>query len=220
MRFQDRSHAGRELAKLLTHYRDENPIVIALPRGGVVVGYEVARALGASLDIIVARKLGAPGWPEVGVGAIAPGVVLIDTQTVQMFGLSREKMKQVESHERAEMERRIRRYRGEDLMPDVQGRVVILVDDGIATGVTARAAIRALRQVGPKRIVLAVPVCARGTVTLLREEVDDFITIATPANFIAVSVWYQDFGQTTDEEVLALLRRARREMASKGDGKA
>jgi len=210
MLFRDRREAGQKLAQVLLPYREEKPVVIGLPRGGVVVAYEVARALNAPLDVIVARKLGAPGQPELGIGAIAPGgVVLIDPYTVRLLGLTEEDIQQLIEEETKELQRRINRYRGEQPFPDVTGKTVILVDDGLATGVTARAAIRALRKLNPARIILAVPVCAPDTARLLEQEADEVICLAAPPDFRAVGLWYQDFSQTTDEEVIDLLQKAR-----------
>jgi putative phosphoribosyl transferase len=217
MLFKDRNEAGRRLAERLMTYRGDDPIVLALPRGGVVVGYEVASALGAPLDVVVARKLGAPGQPELGIGAIAPGGVwVINEPLVGLLGLSETDIGQVASKEEVEMERRLRKYRGAArTMPDVRGRTVILVDDGLATGVTALAAIRALRKVKPARIVFAAPVCAPDTAEALRSDVDEVVCAATPSDFMAVGVWYDHFEQVTDEEVVGLLERARKERTEK-----
>ncbi|MEW5803794.1 MAG: phosphoribosyltransferase [bacterium] len=206
MLFKDRVDAGQKLAQHLVQYRDERPLILALPRGGVVVGFEVASVLRAPLDVIIARKLGAPGMPEFGIGAIAPGGVLIlDEHATRMLGISMEEIDSVVTREKEEMNRRINRYRGGRPMPEVQNRTVILVDDGIATGVTARAAIRTIRQQNPRKLILAVPVCAPDTARLLRSEVDDFICIEMPPDFRAISLWYERFQQTSDEEVISLL---------------
>jgi putative phosphoribosyl transferase len=207
--FRDRADAGRRLATKLLHYRDENPIVLALPRGGVVVGFEIARALHAPLDVIVARKLGAPGREEMGIGAIAPGGVrVLDEQAVQWFGITEAQLQRIVARETEEMNRRLLLYRGDRPLPDVQDRTAILVDDGLATGVTARAAILWLRQQRPRRLVVAMPVCASETVGRVRAEVDDLICASTPPHFRAVGLWYRDFEQTTDQEVIDLLERA------------
>src|SRR5712691_8841260 len=153
LRFHDRVDAGRRLAEHLMAYRTENPLVLALARGGVVVGEEVARTLGAPLEVMVARKLGAPGQPELGVGAIAPGVRVVDEAALRALGISAKRLQWITAAETEEMERRLRRYRGDKPEPAVRDRTVILVDDGLATGVTARAAIRALRRQRPRRIV-------------------------------------------------------------------
>lgn len=208
--FYDRVDAGRRLATQLRCCRDpdDRPLVLALPRGGVVVGYEVARALAAPLDVIVARKVGAPAHRELGIGAIAPGGVrVIDPTTVRMLGIRRDEIDAIVAEETVEMQRRIARFRGDRPAPDLHDRTVILVDDGLATGVTARAAIRSIRAEGPRRLVLAVPVCAPETAEALRDEVDDLVCVEMPPDFVAVGLWYDDFSQTTDEEVLDLLGR-------------
>lgn len=212
MLFKDRKEAGRKLAEQLMKYRGSDPIVLALPRGGVAVGYEVASALGAPLDVMVARKVGAPGRPELGIGAVAPGGVwVVNDSLVRMLGLSEDDIAYVAATEEREMERRLRRYRGSVRMPGFKGRTVILVDDGLATGVTARAAIEAVRREAPERLVFAAPVCAPDTAEALRSEVDEVLCAETPADFMAVGVWYENFNQVTDEEVVRLLERARRE---------
>jgi len=216
MMFHDRAEAGRRLAERLQELRAENPIVLALPRGGVPVGYEVARALGAPLDVMIARKLGAPDQPELGVGAIAPGGVrVLNEEAVRALGLSDAKIDAIAAKEEQEMARRLRRFRGDRPPPEIRGRTVILVDDGLATGVTARAAIRAIRKEGPRRIIFAVPVCASETADALAKEVDDLVCLEAPPSFGAVGLWYQNFEQTSDAEVLTLLERARREIAGR-----
>jgi predicted phosphoribosyltransferase len=205
--FQDRRSAGARLAKDLARYKDENPIVLALPRGGVPVGYEVARALGAPLDVYVVRKLGAPQQPELGIGALAPGDVLVlDNETIRLLGITREEVALVVERERAEMERRLLRFRGDRPLLDLKDRTVILVDDGLATGVTAYAAVQALRTMEPRKIVLAVPVCAVQTARVLRAEVSDLVCLSAPDDFGAVGIWYKNFDQTTDDEVIRLLQ--------------
>lgn len=205
--FKDRAEAGRLLALALTPYRKERPIILGLPRGGVVVAYEVARALEAPLDVVVARKLGAPFAPELAIGAIAPGgVVLLQAR----FGMTDPELRALIARETAEMERRIRRYRGGDGLPDIEGRTVILVDDGLATGLTAEAAIQAIRKQETKRIVLAVPVSAAETAAYIREEVDDFVCLSLPEEFFALGEWYVDFAPVSDEEVVRLLGEARK----------
>src|SRR5437867_2709849 len=201
--FADRHDAGRQLASLLMKYKDEKPIVLALPRGGVPVGYEIAQALGAPLDVFIARKLGAPQQPELGIGAIAPGGVLVlDTETIRMLGIAQEEIERIAADETQEIERRLLRFRGNRPMPDVRGRTVILVDDGLATGVTAFAAVEALRRMDPASIVLAVPVCAAQTVAALKARSIELVCAKTPQNFGAVGLWYRNFEQTTDEEVI------------------
>ncbi|MBF6612718.1 MAG: dienelactone hydrolase family protein [Chloroflexi bacterium] len=207
--FANREDAGRQLAAKLEKYKGANGVVLALPRGGVPVGYQVARALRLPLDLYVVRKLGAPDQPELGVGAIAPGgVIILDNNAIAALGITREQIEEVIGAERAEMERRTLAFRGALPPPDVHGKTVILVDDGLATGVTASAAIIALRKQEPARIVLAVPVCASATVAALRAQVDDLICVETPQHFAAVGLWYANFEQTTDEEVVDLLERS------------
>jgi putative phosphoribosyl transferase len=210
--FRDRQDAGRRLARLLEHERDARPIVLALPRGGVPVAYEVARALDAPLDVFLVRKIGAPGHRELGIGAVAQGGVrILNEPAIAMLNVSQEALAQITAEEQAELERRLRRFRGDRPLPDLRGRTVILVDDGLATGVSAAAAIRALQRLEPARLILAVPVCAPETVEALRPEVDAIVCALTPRDFLAVGYWYRVFDQTTDEEVVDLLDRARRE---------
>lgn len=207
--FIDRADAGRRLAGLLEGYRERDPVVVALPRGGVPVAYEVARALAAPLDVLVARKIGAPGHEELGVGAIAQdGGAYLDADLVRRLGVTREYLEAVTRRESAEMVRRERAYRGDRPPLDVAGRTVILVDDGLATGATARAAVRSLRRRAPREIVVAVPVCSAGTARGVGAEVDAVVCAETPDDFRAVGLWYGDFEQTTDDEVISLLARA------------
>ena len=211
MVFRDRCEAGQMLAERLTVYRDRSPIVLGLPRGGVVVGYEVARALKALLDVIVIRKLGAPYNPEFGFGAVGPGgVCVVDPSTVRMLGLSQEEIGRIAAAETRELERRLACYRGDRPMPDLRERTAIVVDDGLATGGTARAAVRVVRRLEASSVVLAVPVAPPDTVESLRPEVDDLVCLHAPVGFMAVGQWYYDFGQTSDAEVVDLLERARR----------
>lgn len=211
--FKDREEAGRRLAGRLARYRDEDPIVLALPRGGVPVGYEISRTLGAPLDIFIARKLGAPGHEEFGIGAVAQGGVrVLNERAVEVLEIPEEYIERAAKGETEEIERRLRLLRGEERPePEVGGRTAILVDDGLATGVTARAAVEALRQGNPRRLILAVPVCAAQAAELLRSEVDELICLERPSNLMAISLWYQDFYQVEDEEVIELLERAQRE---------
>jgi putative phosphoribosyl transferase len=207
--FENRADAGRILAQQLKVYQNENPLILALPRGGVVVGYEIARTLNAPLDVIVARKLGAPGHEELGIGAIASGGVrVLDEQAVQWLGIPENQLQRITDRETREMERRLRLYRGDRPPPEVRDHTVILVDDGLATGVTARAAVLSLKQQNPRRLVLAVPVCASETARRLETEVDDLVCASIPPDFHAVGLWYRNFEQTTDQEVIDLLARA------------
>ena len=209
--FADRREAGRVLATRLSEYVGRSDvIVLALPRGGVPVAFEVAQALGAPLDVFVVRKLGLPGQEEFAMGALASGGVrILDEETIRLAGVSAEELRWVTEFEQAELERRERRYRGDRPFPDLTGRTVILVDDGLATGATMRAAVTALRQEGPARVVVAVPVAARETCDAFREIADDIVCAMTPERFRAVGLWYSDFSQTTDEEVHELLDRSR-----------
>jgi putative phosphoribosyl transferase len=210
MRFRNREEAGRMLARRLEHLRGENPVVLALPRGGVPVAYELAMALGAPLEVLVARKLGVPWHPELGMGAIAEGgATFINPDVVAYADVTNEEVRAVAEEEARELERRVRQYRGNRPLPELKGRTVVLVDDGLATGGTARAAARALRERGPKRLVLAVPVAAAETAEALRrQEVDEVVTVEEPTLLGAVGAWYEDFHQVDDEEVLALLAEA------------
>jgi putative phosphoribosyl transferase len=210
--FEDRRDAGRQLAERLASYAEERPVVFALPRGGVPVGAEVSRSLGAPLEVIVSRKLGAPGQPEFGIGAVTPGGVrVLNERAVRALGIEEDYLEMVSTRELAEAERRLRLFRGEGRpYPDLEGRTAILVDDGLATGVTARASLLALRRMNPQRLVLAVPVCAVQTAELLRPETDELICLLAPADLEAVGLWYRNFEQTSDEEVVRLLEQARR----------
>lgn len=209
MRFRDRNEAGRQLAERLREVLDETPVVLALPRGGVPVGYEVAAALEAPLEVLVARKLGVPWRPELGMGAIAEGGALyLNAEVLAYADLTNEEALEVARRESRELARRVRLYRGERPLPDMKGRTVLLVDDGLATGGTARAAARAVRVLGPRRLVLAIPVAAAETAEALRGEVDEVVAVREPPRLGSVGAWYEDFHQVDDEEVLALLRRA------------
>ncbi|QIN80872.1 phosphoribosyltransferase [Rubrobacter marinus] len=219
MLFRDRVDAGRRLASLLAGYEAEGPFVLALPRGGVPVGAEISRRLRAPLDVLIARKLGAPGQPELGIGAVAQGGALVlNERIVRALGLSGEHVRRAAEGELREVERRLRLLRGDRPEPEVAGRTVILADDGLATGATARAAVLALRQRVPRRLVLAVPVCPPRTADLLRPEVDELVVLATPADFYAVGSYYEDFEQVGDEEVIRLLEAARAQEGRPGPG--
>jgi putative phosphoribosyl transferase len=219
MLFRDRRDAGRALADRLRHYRGRpDVIVLALPRGGVPVAYEVAEALEAPLDLFLVRKLGVPGHEELAMGAIASGGIrVMNEEVVGRLPLPEALIQRVAAQEQEELERRERAYRGSLPPPDVRGRVVILVDDGLATGSTMRAAVAALEQPRPARIVVAVPVGAQETCDAFRGQVDEIVCAATPEPFYAVGYWYEDFAQTTDEEVRELLA-ARSEAAPSSHG--
>lgn len=207
--FDDRADAGRRLARELSSYRDSDPVVLGLPRGGVPVAFEVARELGAPLDVILVRKLGVPFQPELAVGAVGEeGVLVVNRDVLASTRLSPEEMRSLEDAGRAELESRARRLRGERPRQSLEGRVALVVDDGVATGATARAACQVARAHGARTVVLAVPVASSRTVAELRRDVDDMVCLDTPHPFWAVGQAYHNFGQTTDEEVLALLDRA------------
>jgi predicted phosphoribosyltransferase len=210
MRFHDRADAGRILANHLKVYADRSDVlVLALPRGGVPVGYEVARALRAPLDVFLVRKLGVPGREELAMGALASGGVrVLNQDVVGALGIPEEVIDEVTAAEAQELRRREQTYRGDRPLPDVAGRTVILVDDGLATGSTMRAAVAALRRLDPARIVVAVPVGAVDTCSELEAEADEVVCALTPEPFLAVGLWYEDFTQTGDEEVRELLDRA------------
>ncbi|WP_424536422.1 phosphoribosyltransferase family protein [Sphaerisporangium viridialbum] len=208
--FVDRQDAGVQLAGRMRGLAGTGDIVVVgLPRGGVPVAFEVARALDAPLDVILVRKLGVPFQPELGFGAIGEGGVrVLNRDIVRMAELTQEEMAEVEERERPELLRRARRFRGERPPLDLAGRTVIVVDDGIATGGTARAACRVARSGGASRVVLAVPVGAPSTIASLSDVADEVVCLQTPAAFYAIGSWYADFTQTTDDEVVELLRRA------------
>lgn len=207
--YADRAEAGRVLAERLVPLDVHDAVVLALPRGGVPVGHEIARRLGAPLDVLVTRKIGYPPQPELGVGAIAEGgAPVFDHDLLNRLGLSEDDLAETVAAERAELERRVAVYRGGRSLPDPSGRPVIVVDDGLATGGTARAALRALRERGPSRLILAVPVGAAETVRAMDAEADDVIVPAAPWEFRAVGQWYRDFDQLTDRDVLTWLERA------------
>jgi predicted phosphoribosyltransferase len=209
-RFRDRREAGRRLAAQLAAYAHRpDVIVLALPRGGVPVGYEVARALDAPLDVFLVRKLGVPGHEELAMGAVATGGMrVLNEQVVQGLRIPDYVIAAVAAKEEHELRRRERLYRGDRPPPDVRGRTVILVDDGLATGATMLAAAEALRRQQPARIVVAVPTGSPDTCDALRDHVDEVVCAVTPEPFHSVGLWYQDFSQTTDNEVRALLAHA------------
>jgi putative phosphoribosyl transferase len=211
--YRDRSEAGQVLATKLTKYADrQDVVVLALPRGGVPVAFEVAKALHAPLDVFLVRKLGVPGHEELAMGAIATGGVrVINEEVVRMLRIPDEVIDAVTAREQQELQRREHLYRDDLPPPDVQGRTVILIDDGLATGSTMRAAVAALRQQHPARIVVAVPVAAPSTCSELQAEVDEIICAYTPEPFYGVGFWYEDFSQISDKEVHDLLVQAEQE---------
>jgi putative phosphoribosyl transferase len=211
VRFRDRHEAGRALARALAprYAGRDNVVVLALPRGGVPVAYEVAAALGATLDVFVVRKLGVPGHEELAMGAIASGGVLVlDQDVVRALGITKEELQRVGATELRELERREAVYRGSPEPPELAGTTVILVDDGLATGATMQAAAQAVRKLGPARIVVAVPVASAQTCDAFRHGVDEIVCLMTPEPFHAVGLWYEDFSPTSDDEVRELLARA------------
>jgi predicted phosphoribosyltransferase len=212
LRFRDRAEAGRLLASKLTEYANRpDVLLLALPRGGVPVGYEVAKVLNVPLDVFLVRKLGVPGHEELAMGAIASGgVIVLNDDVVHALRIPQSLIDRVAQREQQELERREKAYRGDRPQPDVQGKTVILVDDGLATGSTMRAAIRALRQRGPAKIVVAVPAASPDTCAEFRGEVDEIVCALTPEPFYAVGLWYEDFSQTSDQEVSDLLERSMR----------
>ena len=210
MLFRDRIEAGQRLAEKLTTYANRpDVLVLALPRGGVPVAYEVARALHAPLDILVVRKLGVPGYEELAMGAIASGgIYVLNPSVVEGFKIPKTIVQATAQRELEEVHRRELEYRGSRPLPRIEGRTVILVDDGLATGSTMHAAVRVLRAEKAARVVVAVPVGAEETCANFRDEVDEIVCAATPVPFRAVGLWYDDFSQTSDEEVRELLRQA------------
>jgi predicted phosphoribosyltransferase len=209
--FRDRSEAGRRLALSLREYANRDDVVVlALPRGGVPVAYEIAKALNAPLDVFVVRKVGMPWHEELAIGALASGGVrLLNEELIDAYQVDRRDVDRILRREEAELERREQLYRSGRPFPDLQGKTVILVDDGLATGSTMRVAVEALRKEEPSRIIVAVPVAAPETCDAFRDIADDIVCAVTPEPFYAVGLWYDDFSQTTDEEVHDLLARAR-----------
>ncbi len=213
-RFADRQDAGRQLAERLLPLAPARPLVLALPRGGVPVAREVALALGAQLDILAVRKLGAPHNPEYGIGAVAEdGSRVIDPEAVSALGIDGGVLESIVGREADELRRRVALYRGERAPLELRGRTVIVVDDGVATGVTDAAALRAARRRGPERLVLAVPVCAPDSAGRLREYADEVVCLQAPAPFYGVGQWYSDFSQVSDEQVVETLEEFRDDAA-------
>ncbi len=208
--FQNRVDAGRRLVEVLEDFRDRDPVVLGIPRGGVIVAAEVAAALGCELDLVIMRKIGAPGHSELALGATA-GVdrVVWNEELVAQLGVSKDYLEDAATRENAEVERRRVRYLGDRAPIDLAGRTVLLVDDGLATGYTALVAARAVRAAGPALLVLAVPVGSAGAVALLRGEVDELVCLSTPETFFAVGQFFAEFAQVTDEEVVAKMREQR-----------
>ena len=216
--FRDRTDAGHRLAARLAPLRDDDPIVLALPRGGVPVAHEIARALDAPLEVLAVRKLGVPANPELGMGAIAEdGTGVIDSRIARAGGVSDRELREIIDRETAELRRRVALYRGDRPAMDLSGRTVIVVDDGVATGVTDQAALRAVRRQEPKRIVLAVPVAASESAARLAEEADEVVTLLNPVALDGVGRWYRDFSQVSDEQVLRLMHDSNGNSAAPGE---
>jgi putative phosphoribosyl transferase len=209
VRFEDRVQAGRELAGALDHLKGQDVVVLAIPRGGVEVAAEIARAHGWPLDTVIPRKIGAPGNPELGLGAIAPGVRVLDERMVRTLGVTPDYLDREIAEQEEEIRRRAEAYRGGRPPMDVSGRVAVVVDDGVATGGTAAASLRWARSQGAARVVLAVPVAPREAVRRLSEESDEIVCLDTPEPFLAVGQWYLSFPQTSDDQVVSLLDQAR-----------
>lgn len=210
-RFLDRRDAGRLLAAELLALADRQPVVVGLPRGGVPVAEEIAVAFGAALEVLVVRKIGAPHNPEYGIGAIAEdGTRVLDREALTALGIDEATLEGTLARESAELRRRVEAYRGGRPLPPMPGRTVIVVDDGVATGVTDTVAVRAIRRLRPRRLVLAVPVCAPDSAARLRAEADELICLLEPERLNGVGQWYDDFAQVSDAEVLAALARAGR----------
>lgn len=213
--FRDRRDAGRRLAEELRRFEESQPLVLALPRGGVPVAYEVAHRLHAPLDVTIVRKLGAPRHPELAMGAMAHGgAVVLNGEILKLLHVSEAELKAEVTRQSAELVRRTALYRGGTAAPDVRGRTVLVIDDGLATGATMQVAVQALRQARPARVVVAAPVAAPEACQLLATVADEVVCAETPADFRAVGMWYQDFEQTTDSEVIQLLAAAREERAA------
>jgi putative phosphoribosyl transferase len=210
MTYQDRSDAGRRLAKALSEYKGRNAVILALPRGGVPVAAEVAAALDAPLDLILVRKIGVPTQPELAMGAVVDGtapIVVRNEEVIELSGTTPDEFDAASKRELAEIERRRQLYIGDRARAKITGQVVIVIDDGIATGATTRAALQAIRNRKPKELVLAVPVAPPDTITQLRGEVDALICLETPELFGAIGYFYRDFRQVSDQDVVAILKR-------------
>jgi predicted phosphoribosyltransferase len=210
MPFEDRAQAGRQLAQALAHYQDHQPVVLALPRGGVPVAAQVAEALKAPLDLILVRKIGVPMQPELAMGAVADGakpLIVRNEDVIELAGISAAEFKKVCDEELAEIERRRARYLGGRARAEVEGKTAIVIDDGVATGATTRAALRATRLRKPKKLVLAVPVAPTDSLEAMRKEADDVVCLEDHEMFGAIGYYYADFRQTSDQEVIATLAR-------------
>lgn len=206
--FSDRAEAGRRLAEQLQRFRADQPLVLALPRGGVTIGVEIARALAAPLDVVLVRKIGAPFQEELAIGAVADGEhpeMVVNRDITALLDIPESYLNEERDRQLIEIERRRKLYLAGRSRPGIAGKTAIVVDDGIATGATMRAALRAVRRAGPKRLVLAVPVAPAETIAELRHDVDEIVCLETPPDFGAISLYYEDFRQVTDSEVIAML---------------
>lgn len=206
--FQDRFDAGKQLADKLERYASQKPLIFALPRGGVPVAFVVAKALKVPLHVFVARKIGVPWQPELGVGAIAPGVQIFNRDLLQELDLKISDLTEIIKREEKELKRRLTLYGGEENLERIKGKTVILIDDGLATGITAEAALKSLNQWGPKKLILAVPIGSPSTVEHLKKKVTEIICLEMPSHFYALGTHYIDFSQVSDEEVIELLKQS------------
>lgn len=213
MVFENRNEAGKKLGSELLKYRKENPYILAMPRGGAPIGFEVAEVLHAPLDVLVVGKIGLSSNPEYGIGAIAEGgIKVLDSTAISVLGIDEDEINDTVELEEKELKRRVEIYRDGKPLPNLKGRTAILVDDGMATGMTAKAAIEVARKLNPKKVVLAMPVCALDTVEGFKKLADEVICLATPFEFMAVGLWYRDFAQISDEEVVNLLKEAQKRL--------
>ncbi len=210
--FKDRKEAGKKLATKLKRFSEKEVIVLAIPRGGVVVGYEIAKEIHASLDIVVPRKLRAPNQPELAIGAITEdGTVILEEEIVNSLNVSNDYIKMESQRQKSEIDRRVRAYKGAEKIPDLTGLHVIVVDDGVATGATMKAALASVRKRGAKSVILAIPVASSRALKMLEKEADETICLFTPQPFFAIGQFYRHFEQTSDEEVKELLKKNRME---------
>lgn len=217
--FVDRVEAGKRLASALKDFSGKHGIVLAIPRGGVVVGYEIAKALNLSLDVIIPRKIGAPDNPELAIGAVAEdGTTILDDNLITYMGVTREYIKEESARQKQEIERRLKLYRQDTSYPSLKGLDVIVVDDGIATGSTMKAALASVKNRGAASVTVAVPVCPPSTIEELNEMADRVVCLYTPEYFQAIGQFYTDFSQTTDEEVIKLLQESKQKLARKPAG--
>jgi putative phosphoribosyl transferase len=214
--FADRRDAGVQLISRLKEYKDQQGvIVLSLPRGGVATGYEIARSLNVPLDIVIVRKIGFPGQPELGIGAVSEtGTVVLNTSIISTYGVPKEYIEREVSRQKEEISRRVKLYRKGKRLPSLEGKTVILVDDGVATGATMKSAITTLKEENLKKLVVALPVAPPGVVKELEQMVDIFICIETPFDFMAVGSYYHDFTQVSDEEVVNLLERSAKNLSA------